>query len=255
MQSNALRYWEDYELGRKYPLGSTSFTEQEIVDFARLYDPQRFHVDVEAARGSMFGGLIASGWHVASKLMRLFVDNYIDTRTALGSDVARDNPYFAEIESPFASGEKLHAVKAIVPDVAIVHVQRADAQGNAHKQLGTYTTTQGQTRAATDVWVQTDATLSMPTAWVEVPEAIASLPDAQGYGKVRDLHQAMAQDASGQLTALVSAFTQADTLEDRMALVRQIVVQNDGIAKMLFSSCGRFLFLGTATGKLQLVAL
>jgi glutaconate CoA-transferase subunit A len=73
---------------------------------------------------------------------------FLPTRTALGSDVARDNPYFAEMESPFPCGdgsltrpgrvedpplpEKLHAVKAIVPDVAIVHVQRADAQGNAH---------------------------------------------------------------------------------------------------------------------------
>jgi len=72
---------------------------------------------------------------------------FLPTRTALGSDVARDNPYFAEIESPFqgsagvspavGAGDspaplKLHAVKAIVPDVAIVHVQRADAQGNAH---------------------------------------------------------------------------------------------------------------------------
>ena len=85
MQSDAPRYWEDHELGRKYPLGSTTFTEQEIVDFARLYDPQSVHVDAEAARESLFGGLIASGWHVTSKLMRLFVDNYIDTRTALGS--------------------------------------------------------------------------------------------------------------------------------------------------------------------------
>lgn len=78
---------------------------------------------------------------------------FLPTRTALGSDVARENPYFAEIESPFLCGdgsvtrpgrvedpplhrkplhEKLHAVKAIVPDVTIVHVQRADAEGNAH---------------------------------------------------------------------------------------------------------------------------
>ncbi len=74
---------------------------------------------------------------------------FLPTRTALGSDVARGNEFFAEMESPFGSGEgreasrevagetpalreKLHAVKAIVPDVAIVHVQRADAEGNAH---------------------------------------------------------------------------------------------------------------------------
>jgi acyl dehydratase len=79
------RYWEDYEVGQKFPLGSVSFTEQEIVDFARQFDPQTFHVDREAAARSMFGGIIASGWHVAAKMMRLFVDNYVDHRTALGS--------------------------------------------------------------------------------------------------------------------------------------------------------------------------
>ncbi len=79
------RYWEDYTVGERFPLGSTSFTEQEIVDFAVQFDPQSFHIDREAAKGSMFGGIIASGWHVASKLMRLLVDNYADPRTAMGS--------------------------------------------------------------------------------------------------------------------------------------------------------------------------
>lgn len=74
---------------------------------------------------------------------------FLPTRTALGSDVARDNPFFREIESPFDTdsanrqypsgdgaqprpGERLHAVKALVPDVTIVHLQRADKDGNAH---------------------------------------------------------------------------------------------------------------------------
>lgn len=56
---------------------------------------------------------------------------FLPTLSAQGSDVARDNEFFAEIESPFGH-EKLHAVKALHPDVAIVHVQRADAEGNAH---------------------------------------------------------------------------------------------------------------------------
>ena len=85
MHSKAPRYWDDYEIGQKFDLGSTSFTADEIVDFARQYDPQSFHVDAAAGRGNRFGGLIASGWHVTAKLMRLFVDNYVDRRTALGS--------------------------------------------------------------------------------------------------------------------------------------------------------------------------
>jgi acyl dehydratase len=85
MHSKAPRYWDDYEVGQTFDLGSTSFTADEIVTFARQYDPQSFHVDADAARQSMFGSLIASGWHVTAKLMRLFVDNYVDQRTALGS--------------------------------------------------------------------------------------------------------------------------------------------------------------------------
>jgi acyl dehydratase len=85
MQSANPRYWEDYQVGMKYPLGSTSFTAEEITAFAREFDPQSFHVDAAAAKDSMFGGLIASGWHINAKLMRLFVDNYLDRRTTLGS--------------------------------------------------------------------------------------------------------------------------------------------------------------------------
>ena len=57
---------------------------------------------------------------------------FLPTRTALGSDVARDNPYFTEIADPFGGIPKLHAVKALAPDVTIAHVQRADRDGNAH---------------------------------------------------------------------------------------------------------------------------
>lgn len=57
---------------------------------------------------------------------------FLPARTALGSDLARNNEFFVPIESPFTGKEKLHAVKALVPDVTIVHVQRADPEGNAH---------------------------------------------------------------------------------------------------------------------------
>lgn len=57
---------------------------------------------------------------------------FLPTRTALGSDVAQANPFFSETTSPFPPHEKLHAVKALAPDVAIAHVHRADRDGNAH---------------------------------------------------------------------------------------------------------------------------
>jgi len=125
MQSKDPRYWDDYEIGTKYDLGSTSFTADEIVAFARQFDPQSFHVDATAAKASMFGGLIASGWHVTSKLMRLFVDNYVDHRTALGS------PGLDEIRwlKPVRPGDTLTAWVECAgkvpsksrPDMGIVH--------------------------------------------------------------------------------------------------------------------------------------
>jgi glutaconate CoA-transferase subunit A len=57
---------------------------------------------------------------------------FLPTLSAMGSDIAKNNPFFKEIASPFPPPEKLHAIKALVPDVSIVHVQRADENGNAH---------------------------------------------------------------------------------------------------------------------------
>jgi glutaconate CoA-transferase subunit A len=57
---------------------------------------------------------------------------FLPTRSALGSDVTKSNEFFTEIELPFDKREKLHAIKALAPDVTIVHVQRADRDGNSH---------------------------------------------------------------------------------------------------------------------------
>jgi acyl dehydratase len=67
-------YLEDLEPGMKFTSRDYEVTEQEIVDYARRYDPQPFHLDSEAAKGTFFGGLAASGWHTAAITMRLLVD-------------------------------------------------------------------------------------------------------------------------------------------------------------------------------------
>jgi acyl dehydratase len=66
-------YWEDVVVGTRRDLGSYTFTEEEIIRFGRKYDPQSFHIDPEAAKHSMFGGLIASGWHTAAIWMKLAI--------------------------------------------------------------------------------------------------------------------------------------------------------------------------------------
>jgi acyl dehydratase len=78
-------YFEDFEVGSSIEVGSFSFSDEEIIDFARQFDPQPFHVDREAAAKSMYGGLIASGWHTCSMMMRLMYDNFLHDAASLGS--------------------------------------------------------------------------------------------------------------------------------------------------------------------------
>ena len=63
-------FFEDRVIGETGDLGSHTFTREEIIDFARQFDPQPFHLDEEAARSSLFGGLCASGWHTAAQFIR-----------------------------------------------------------------------------------------------------------------------------------------------------------------------------------------
>jgi acyl dehydratase len=79
------RYWEDFEAGQIYQLGTVQVDEADIVDFGRRWDPQPFHVDPEAAGASPFGGLIASGWHTACLTMRLYVENLLTGTESQGS--------------------------------------------------------------------------------------------------------------------------------------------------------------------------
>ena len=69
-------FFEDMHVGQQTNLGEHTFTQQEIVRFAKKYDPQSFHVDMEKARQSHFGNLIASGWHTAAVCIKLIVTTH-----------------------------------------------------------------------------------------------------------------------------------------------------------------------------------
>jgi acyl dehydratase len=79
------RYFEDYTPGHVYELGTVTVSEREIIDFARQFDPQYFHIDPEKAKSSRFGGIIASGWHTIGVTMRLYVDHYLSHVASLAS--------------------------------------------------------------------------------------------------------------------------------------------------------------------------
>lgn len=68
-------FFEDVVLGARTLYGSHAFTAEEILSFARRYDPQRFHVDEAAARETWFGGLCASGWHTATACVRVMAEH------------------------------------------------------------------------------------------------------------------------------------------------------------------------------------
>ncbi len=81
----SLLYFEDFHPGQVFDLGECTFTESEIVAFAQQFDPQPFHVDREAAAASHFGGIVASGWHTCSALMRRIVDGLLVRAVSHGS--------------------------------------------------------------------------------------------------------------------------------------------------------------------------
>ncbi|RUM22082.1 MaoC family dehydratase [Rhizobium vallis] len=68
---------EDFEPGRRFPLGPKPVLTEEIIEFASEFDPQPMHLDEAAGRASILGGLAASGWHTSAMLMRMMADSYI----------------------------------------------------------------------------------------------------------------------------------------------------------------------------------
>ncbi|MES2009512.1 MAG: MaoC family dehydratase [Pseudomonadota bacterium] len=120
-------YFEDFAVGSKRDLGSHLVTEEEILTFARQYDPQPFHIDKEAAQKSIYKNLISSGWMTCSIMMRLLVDNMTSKVASMGS------PGVDEIRwlKPVYAGDTLSVSLVVLdarassskPDRGVVHTQ------------------------------------------------------------------------------------------------------------------------------------
>jgi len=78
-------YWEDFFAGKVIDLGTCEVSREEVLEFARRYDPQPFHTDEAAAKSSIYGGLIASGWHTCALMMRMLYDGLVKHAASLGS--------------------------------------------------------------------------------------------------------------------------------------------------------------------------
>ena len=102
------RWFEDYVPGTVHDCGSLRVTQDEIIEFAEKYDPQPFHTD-PAVEGP-FGGLVASGWHTAALMMRLYVDHYLSTPASLGG------PGIDQLRwlRPVRPGDELHLTTTVL---------------------------------------------------------------------------------------------------------------------------------------------
>lgn len=120
------RSLEDFHIGDRFRSVDHCVNEDEIVEFARKYDPQPFHVDPVAARESLFGGLVASGWQTASITMRLLAQSDINVAGGLiGMGVEE-----LRWPAPVRPGDRLHVETGVLevrpsqshPDHGIVRV-------------------------------------------------------------------------------------------------------------------------------------
>jgi acyl dehydratase len=120
-------YWEDFKVGDTGPMGEKVVDKDEVIAFAKAYDPQPFHVDEQAAKASMYGGLIASGWHTVAMVMRMMVDSYLRDSASLGSPGV-DNVRWLK---PVRPGDTIRGTRKVVetrasksrPDMGVVKSQ------------------------------------------------------------------------------------------------------------------------------------
>ncbi len=122
------RWFEDFSVGERFEFGDYLVTTDEIVEFAKRYDPQPFHLDAAAAARSHFGGLIASGWMSCGVLMRLVCDNFIPPASSMGSPGVDELRWL----KPVRPGDRLRAAVEVVavkasqskPDRGVITVQQ-----------------------------------------------------------------------------------------------------------------------------------
>jgi acyl dehydratase len=118
---SALLHFEDFPVGRKFECGLYEVTKEEIFEFAGQFDPQPHHLDEEAAKHSLLGGLSASGWHVCAITMRMFADEIILKTANRGGAGARE----ARWMKPVRPG-----------DILRLDVEVVDAKPSQSKPIG-----------------------------------------------------------------------------------------------------------------------
>jgi acyl dehydratase len=97
-------YFEDFPPGEIIEYGDAAVTTEAVIAFARQFDPQPFHLSEDAARGSLAGGLIASGWHTAAMLRRMNCDEFLNRAASQGAAGVEELNWV----KPVKPGDRLH---------------------------------------------------------------------------------------------------------------------------------------------------
>jgi len=120
-------YWEDFAPGTVREFGHMPVTRDAVLDFARQFDPQPFHLDDAAAEASLFGRLSASGWHTCAMTMRMMCDDYLLDSASLGSPGLDHLKWLKPVCPGDTLSVRLTVLAARVmgsrPDVGLVHSQ------------------------------------------------------------------------------------------------------------------------------------
>ncbi|MFD1511998.1 MaoC family dehydratase [Halomarina rubra] len=125
-------YYEEIEVGHSRDCGSVTVTREDLLSFAEQFDPQPIHTDPEAAAESMYGGLIASGWHTAALSARLLVEGFMNETASLGGRGMDDLRWHA----PVRPGDTLSV------EVEVLDKEPDDRNpGMGHTRVGVTTTT------------------------------------------------------------------------------------------------------------------
>lgn len=121
------RYYEDFTPGQTIEFGPRLVTREEILAFAAQYDPQPMHLDEEAGRNSLLGGLGASGWHTSSIMMRMICDSFMLDSSSMGAGGVDEVKWL----KPVRPGDKLTLKTSVMaarrsrsrPEMGIVQLQ------------------------------------------------------------------------------------------------------------------------------------
>jgi len=125
-----LKYaYEDMVPGLKIPFGPRTINKEEIIEFASAFDPQPFHLDEEAGKASVLGGLAASGWQTVSLIMRLVCDAFLTNSTSQGGPGVE----FTRWKRPVLAGDTLSGVSTVIdrrlsrsrPEIGLVTLHHA----------------------------------------------------------------------------------------------------------------------------------